>query len=268
SSAITGIAIDKGILKSTDEKVFELLPQQYRNAQNSDKRKALMNIADLLTMSSGLDAIDFGIDTNSIASEDNYQSSKDWIKTIVEAPMVNEPGTHANYGSANPYLLGVALNEIIKDPLELFIDNNLFSPLGISNYIIPTDCFDHPYFAGGMMMTSRDMLKFGQLYLDKGNWKGNVIVSSDWVDRSFKKYRVLENTTKKNEYGYLWWHQNYKVGADTIQSIEARGAGGQYIFVIPKYNLVAVITSGNFRNGRVWQPEKVMENYILPALIQ
>jgi CubicO group peptidase (beta-lactamase class C family) len=268
SSAITGLAISKNYLKSVNEKLYDLLPEKYKYTENSDERKSRIKIKDLLTMSSGIDAVDFGTDKESAASEDVYQSSEDWVKTILEAPMINEPGMHSYYGTANPYLLGIALENEIKEPLEFFIHKNLFGLLTINNYLLQNDIEGRPYFGGGIYMTPRDMLKFGQMYLDKGKWNGKQIVPEEWVEESFGKYLVLENTDEKNEYGYLWWHYKYKSGNEIVESIEARGAGGQYIFVIPKYNITAVITSANFRNGRYWQPEKIMENYILPAIIK
>jgi CubicO group peptidase (beta-lactamase class C family) len=86
------------------------------------------------------------------------------------------------------------------------------------------------------------------------------------VKESFGKYFRLENTDDKNEYGYLWWHNNYKKSDENIEAIEARGAGGQYIILIPKYDLVCVVTSGNFRNGKYRQPERIIQDYILPAV--
>ena len=215
-------------------------------------------------MSSGLDAVDFGIKRKSVASEDNYQPTQDWTKTILEAPMINNPNTHANYGSANPYLLGVAMDSIVSEPLELFIDENLFQPLAISNYIIQTDMKGRPYFGGGMYLTPMGMMKFGELYLNKGKWNGKRVLSEDWVEKSFINYRVLENTPDKNGYGYLWWHNTYKVNGKSIVSIEARGAGGQYIFILPELKSVVVITSGNYRNGKTQQPEMILKKYILP----
>jgi CubicO group peptidase (beta-lactamase class C family) len=266
SSAMIGIAMDKGILSDTGQKLFDLLPEKYRYAEKSDPRKSAISIASLLTMSSGLDAIDFGIDRISPASEDVYQDTPDWLKTVVEAPMINQPGSHANYSSANPFLLGIILNTQLKQPLEFFMDDNLFAPLGINSYLVQNDCFNQPYFGGGMFLRPRDMLKFGLLYSQQGRWNDRQLISKKWVDASFKKYLVLENHPEKNEYGFLWWHFSYKVNNKIITSVEARGAGGQYIFIIPDYELVVVITSANYRNGRVWQPEKIMENYILPAL--
>lgn len=219
-------------------------------------------------MSSGLDAIDFGIDRPSAAAEDAYQSSPDWTKTVLAAPMLHPPATHAYYGSANPYLLGLVLDSVVAGPLEIFMDQQLFQPLGISNYIIQTDETGRPYFGGGMYLTPRQMLSFGQLYLNKGKWGSRRVLAKKWVERSFANYFSLENTNDKNGYGYLWWHHAYQVNGRTVPSVEARGAGGQYIFVLPSERAVVVITSGNFRNGKFQQPELILEKYILPFLLE
>ncbi|MBX2870940.1 MAG: beta-lactamase family protein [Saprospiraceae bacterium] len=267
ASAMTGIAIEDRLIESAEQSIYTLLPEVYQNTKN--EKKAKIKIKDLLSMSSGIDAIDFGINRRSAASEGSYQSSDNWLKTVLDASMIYEPGTHANYGSANPFLLGVCLNEQLEQPLEWYMDQKLLSPLGISNYIIQTDnTGTTPYFGGGMYLTPRDMLKFGQLYLNKGSWAGKQLISEQWVEASFQQYLQLENTNEKNEYGYLWWHKTYWVNNKEVKSIEARGAGGQYIFVIPSLQSVIVITSGNFRNGKFQQPEKIVENYILPAILK
>ena len=217
-------------------------------------------------MSSGLDADDYTRERKSSASENNYQPTRDWTKTVLKATMINKPNTEANYGSANPYLLGIAMDSVISEPLELFMDKYLFQKLEISNYIIQTDRNGNPYFGGGMYLTPKDMLKFGELYFNKGKWESKRILSKKWVKNSFKNYRNLENVPDKNGYGYLWWHNTYQVNGKNIESIEARGAGGQYIFVVPCLKTVVVITSGNYRNGKTQQPEILFEEYILPYL--
>ena len=266
SSAIVGIAKDKSLFETVNQSIFDFLAEKYQS--HRDSLKAGINIKSLLTMSSGIDAVDYGINSNpkSPAVEDNYQMTKDWTETILNSPMINIPNTKANYGSANPYLLGIAIDSVVSEPLEMFFDKNLFQKLGISNYIIQTDLKGNPYFGGGMYLTSVDMVKFGELYLYKGNLNGTQIISENWIENSFKNYLVLENTVDKNGYGYLWWHNTYKVNGKSIKSIEARGAGGQYIFVLPKLETVVVITSGNYRNGKTQQPEMILEKYILPYI--
>ncbi len=265
SSAIIGICIDQQLINNEKEKIFKYLPEEY--ALFSDNQKKRISIKSCLTMSSGLDAIDFGIERESYASENKYQQKMDFTKHILSAPMLSKPEAHANYGSANPYLLGVIANEVVREPLSVFMDENLFQPLGITNYIIQTDRQGNPYFGGGMYLTPRDMLKFGQLYLNKGLWNKQQIIAAEWVEKSLKNYLVLENTKDKNGYGYLWWHHQYQIEDKIINTIEARGAGGQYIFLIPALNTTVVITSANFRNGKFQQPEKILKAYILPALL-
>jgi CubicO group peptidase (beta-lactamase class C family) len=266
SSAIVGIAKDKRLFQNVDQSIFDFLPILYQTQK--DSLKAKIDLQSLLTMSSGLDAIDYGINANpkSPAVEDSYQKSKDWTQAVLSAPMLNNPNSKANYGSANPYLLGVAMDSLVSEPLELFMDTYLFQKLSISNYIIQTDLNGIPYFGGGMYLKPIDMLKFGELYLNKGKWDSKRILSKKWIESSFTNYRVLENTRDKNGYGYLWWHNTYQVNGKSIEAIEARGNGGQYIFVVPSLKVVVVITSGNYRNGKTQQPETIFKNYILPYL--
>ena len=262
SSAIIGIAIDDKIIGNVDERLYDFIPKDYQYTK--DTLKSGITIKDLLTMSSGLDV-------NNLAAEDYYQdprNSNNWLKTVLEAPMVKEPGTYADYGSANPFLLGVYLNERLEKPLETYMDEKLLAPLGITNYINQADDTEiTPYFGGGMLLTPRDLLKFGQLYLNKGKWNGKQIISENWVKESFTKHVQLQDVKDKNEYGYFWWHDTYKINGKSIKSIEARGAGGQFIFIIPALETVVVITSGNFRNRKGNQPRDILKEYILPAIL-
>ncbi|WP_074407642.1 serine hydrolase domain-containing protein [Aquimarina megaterium] len=259
SSAIIGIAIDDKIIESVDKKLYDFIPQAYQYTKDTLKSK--ITIKDLLTMSSGLDV-------NNKAYEEYYQESNNWLKTVLEAPMVKVPGTYADYGSANPFLLGVYLSNRLDVPLEFYMADKLFSPLGITNYILNTDDTKAiPYFGGGFHLTPRDMLKFGQLYLNEGVWNSKRIISENWIRESFKKHTRLQDRRDKNQYGYLWWHDTYIINEEAITSIEARGAGGQFIFIVPALESVVVITAGNYRNRKGNQSREIFAKYILPALL-
>lgn len=266
ASAITGLAITHHRLVSDEARVFPLLPWPYRDAGRGDSLKQAIRIKDLLTMSSGLDAVDFGIDRTSPGSEDVYQTTPDWLQTVVNVSMLSGPGQHALYSSANPYLLGVIVDSLVGPDPEHFMDRFLFEPLGITDYVLQQDDRGRPYFGGGWYLRPRDMLTFGQAYLDGGLWKGHRVLSEDWVKKSTMTRLILENHPEKPGYGYLWWSYSYTVGTRTYKTIEARGAGGQYIFLVPSEGLVVVVTSGNFRNGRTNQPEKIFGDYILAGL--
>ena len=261
------MAIDGGTLASVDAPAIDFFPND-RHLEHWDVRKAQITVGDLLHMASGLDADDS--DPESYASENAYQSQTvqpDWVRIALDAPMIADPGARPLYGSANPLLIGGILQTAVGSSVESFAHRHLFGPLGVTNYKWFLDPKGRVYMGGGMYMRPRDMLKLGQLYLDGGTWTGSRILSEGWVQQSMAKHGRLDNVRDKNEYGYFWWHRNYAVGDQSIASIEARGAGGQYIFVVPSLDLVAVVTSGNYRNGRSRQPEDIMEQYILPAAV-
>lgn len=266
ASATVGIAIEDGILGSVEDVIYTYIPSEYQYTKNEKNEKITLH--HLLTMSSGMDAIDFGIKRQGLATENNYQQSNNWLKTVLEAPMLFEAGVHCNYGSANPYLLGIALAEKIDQPMEEYMDEKLFSPLGIVNYSEPKEDRGDVYLGGGSYLIPRDLMKFGLMYANGGKWKGQQILSEEWVEASFKNYKILENTTEKNGYGYLFWHDVYEVNGRKINSIEARGAGGQIIAIISELDLVIVINSGNYRNGRYWQPQVMLKEYILPCFVK
>ncbi|MBK8127600.1 MAG: serine hydrolase [bacterium] len=268
TGAAIGSAIERGLLKSLDTPIYDYLPAALLDTRATDERKARITVGHLLTMSSGLDAVDFGADHESAASEDAYQQTPDWPRTILSAPLINEPGAVANYGSANACLAGAILASVSPLPPQLFLDETLFLPLGITDYILQTDFSGQTYGAGGMFMRPRDMLKIGQLYLNGGEWQGRRVLPSAWVADSWRRHTTLANTEQHNGYGYFWWERQYDWSGKSFIAHEARGAGGQYISVIPELDLVIVVTSGNFRNGRFWQPEAIIEQYILPAVVR
>jgi len=270
ASTLIGLAIDRKMIHDVSDKALKFFPE-YSSFSNWDPMKSEIRIQDLLTMSSGLDANDS--DRSSVASEGRYQSQviqQDWTKLALDAPMIATPGTRLIYGGANPLILGSILDNVVGERLEWFAETNLFRPLGIHSYKIYLDPTGVPYMGGGVHLRPRDMLKYGQLYLDKGRWLGQQVLSEEWIGKSFGKYGRLEPLDRNgNEYGYLWWHEVYRVNGNSIASIEARGNGGQYVFVIPQLDVTAVITSGNYRGGLTMtrQPQRIFERYILPALL-
>jgi CubicO group peptidase (beta-lactamase class C family) len=265
ASALTGIAIEEGSLEDEQQLIKPFYDDSYPDIDWS-AGKSDINLFHLLTMSSGIDAIDFGLSRNSFANEGNYQNQEDWSSYILSAPMVSPPGEHANYGSGNPHLLGEVLANVVDKRLPFYVHQQLLGPLGIKNYRLQTDDKGLPYFGGGWYMTARDLAAFGRLYLQQGVWEGQQVLSKEWVRKSMQQHLNLENTIDQNPYGYFFWHKTYQIGNQSIASIEARGSGGQYLFMVPEYDLVVVIFSGNYRNNKFAQPERIMQDYILPEI--
>jgi CubicO group peptidase (beta-lactamase class C family) len=268
ASTLVGLAIQDGYIEGVHSPVLPLLPR-YRNYANWDSRKALITVADLLNMNSGLDANDY--DPQSFAAEGNYQSQiaePDWVKLALDAPMVSDAGAPPLvYGGANPLIIGGILSQVINEPVEWYADRELFAKLGIEHYKFLLDPTGVAYMGGGLHLRPRDMLKFGQLYLNKGVWAGRRILSQEWVKESWTPRGQLKQFQREHAYGYLWWHYLYEVGEHAVEAIEARGNGGQYISVFPSLDLVVVITGGNFRNGRPRQPEEILQQFVLPAVL-
>jgi CubicO group peptidase (beta-lactamase class C family) len=268
TSTLIGLAIQEGRIEDAQAEALTLFPR-YRRYANWDARKAQITVQDLLTMSSGLDANDS--DPRSVASEGAYQSQTerpDWIKLALDAPMIADPGSRPLYGGANPLILGGILAEVVDEGVEWFAHRTLLEPLGIEDYQFFLDPTGVVYMGGGMHMRPRDMAKYGQLYLDGGVWQGRRILSEAWIRASWGRYgRLAPLERNGHQYGYLWWHHRYEVGERTIETVEARGNGGQYIFVVPSFELVVVITAGNFRTGKTRQPEEILRRYILPAVV-
>lgn len=264
ASLLVGLAIRDGAIEDASVTALSLFP--YRQYANWDPRKARITLRDLMTMSSGLDADDH--DSDSPAAEHAYQSrDEDWVKTALDAPMIADPGAQPLYGSANPLILGGVLASALDEPVEWFADRTLFAPLGISDYRWFTTSTGGPYLGGGLYLRPRDLLKIGQLYLDGGVWRGDRLLPQSWVRDSWGRYgRLAPLDLNGNDYGYLWWHHEYEVDGESVRTVEARGYGGQYLFVVPALDLVVVVTAGNYRNGRTRQSQRVLDEFLLPAV--
>jgi CubicO group peptidase (beta-lactamase class C family) len=184
--------------------------------------------------------------------------------------MIADPGSQPLYGGANPLILGGILAAALEEPVEWFAHRMFFAPLGIERYRFLLDPTGIVYMGGGLYLRPRDMAKYGQLYLDGGVWQGTRILSEEWIRESWGQYgRLAPLDRNGHQYGYLWWHHTYDVGTRTIETLEARGNGGQYIFVVPSLDLVVVITAGNYRTGilKTRQPEAILQRFVLPAVL-
>lgn len=255
-SALTGIAIDQGFIKSKEEKVLGFFPE-YALANNSNGKKEI-TIENLLTNQSGLDC-DVS-NPNSVGNETVMNNTDDWVKFTLDLPMIDVPGGKGMYCSGNPITLGRIIEKSTKIPLPEFARKNLFNPLGIRKYVwnFKPDKSSSETFCQ-VYLTSRDMAKFGLLYLNKGEWHGKQVISTRWVEQSFQKHSVVQGV----DYGYLWWNKYLDAGDTRYYAFGAQGNGGQKIYVWPELNMVTVITGGNYN---VQSPsDELIKTYILPA---
>ena len=255
-SALTGIAIDKGLIKSKYEKVLSYFPEY--TLKNNSVSKNKITIENLLANQSGLDC-----DISNDKSEGNetvMNHSDDWVKFTLDLPMIDSAGGKGMYCSGNPIVLKRIIEKASGKKFSDFANENLFEPLGIRNFkwnFKPDKSSANDFTQ--LYLRPRDMAKFGVLYLNGGNYNGKQIVNSDWVKQSITKHSVIQNV----DYGYLWWLKYLNADGVRYNGIVAQGNGGQKIYIWPDQNMVTVITGGNYN---VQSPsDELIRKFILPA---
>ncbi|MGH7650527.1 MAG: serine hydrolase domain-containing protein [Gemmatimonadaceae bacterium] len=263
-SALVGIAIDRGMLESDTALVTAHLP--YRHYENPDPRKDRLTLRDLLTMRSGLACNDW--DESSPGNESRMYESSDWVKFVLDLPIVDSPGARGSYCSGNVAVVGRIVERAAGMSLPSFAQKNLFTPLGISarnvrwNYTLSSS--NAATFAQ-LYMRPRDMLKIGILFQQQGNWEGRQLISRQWITRSTAHWSHVGD----QDYGYFWWHQwvnvATKAGPHRVNMIVATGNGGQKIFLVPSLDLIVVMTGGNYNSQS--PASTIMINDLLPAIL-
>ena len=252
TSALVGIAIDKGFIKSVKLPVLDFFPERVAKNLNADKEA--MTLEHLLSMSSGLDCRD-SYRYRWVGLEE-MKNSPDWVQFMIDLPMVREPGTHFEYCNGVTFLLSAILQQKTGMDALSFAEKHLFEPLGISGATWPSNPQGITVGFGRIHMRPRDMAKFGYLYLNNGIWEGQQIVSSRWIKDSTRKH---VSTTGPLDYGYQWW----TTGAGGVYG--AMGYGGQFIFVVPDKKIVAVFTS-NLDLKDILIPTVLLRSHIIPSV--
>jgi CubicO group peptidase (beta-lactamase class C family) len=269
TSACIGIAIDKGLIKSVHQSIFDYLPEhQHLNTDGKDK----ITTEHLLTMTSGLEGDEWSAP---YSSSDNpatgiWFTYKDPITYILERPLIDEPGTSFSYFGGNMIVLGEIIKNAAKMTIEEFSGKYLFEPLGIDSFnwslkfengVIET--------AGGLKITPRAMVKIGATFLNKGVWNGKQIISKQWVEKSATSFpgnngiNIPGEDSGRVGYSYSWWTKQYSNSGKRINMFYAGGWGGQHIMVLPELNTVVVFTGGNYLTKR--PPFKILKKYVIPA---
>jgi CubicO group peptidase (beta-lactamase class C family) len=177
-------------------------------------------------------------------------------------PLATPPGTNAVYCSSSPNLaLGMLDRASGELPLYAF-DRLVAGPMRIDTYAWGLDGVGNLYGGGGVRFLPRDFLKFGQLLLDGGSWRGRRILDAAYAQRSGAPLYHLRNVT----YGYLWWSEDYPYKDRTVRVVRAAGAGGQLVNVIPELGLVVAIFGGNYSSKVQGELHHYVPRFILPAV--
>lgn len=262
-SALVGIAVDAGHIESIDKKVIDYFPEAAADA--SDLLKRTLTIRNLLTMTApygwkGKEPLD------------RLRRQKDWLTFILKViGQKGKPGDF-QFSLSNTHLLSAIITKTTGVSTREFANEHLFKPLGMRE--IPdqemtsfskdnvfgksiTGWIKDPqgYHTGGwgLTLTPRDLIRFGQLYLNNGKWGDKQVISESWVKDSIAQ--------QCDDYGYLWWLRE----DDGIFTYLSAGIGGTYLYCIPEKDLVIGVVS-KFDKMFIDRWELV-EGYIIPAVL-
>jgi CubicO group peptidase (beta-lactamase class C family) len=222
-------------------------------------------LEDLLTMRSGLACNDW--DNASPGNEEKMYDAQDWVQFYLNLASTHAPGTTTVYCTGNPVTLGHVLKNATHQSAATFAQSRLFGPLGITSARWNTYDNGSEIDTGGhIQLRPRDMARIGQLALQRGMWNGTQLVSSAWIDASTAAHGAFDSGPADG-YGYLWWRSADPRGIATVQTFYANGAGGQFIFVTPELDLVAVMTGENYGNDTAVQNARLLyARFILAAV--
>ena len=247
TSALIGIAINQGIISSITDRVLPYFTNF--SPAFCGTLKSNISIEDVLTMRSGLT---WNEDRDESLSWMNY----DPVHFVLNKPMAAPPGTVWNYSTGSAHILTSLLARKLRTNVASWANENLFTPIAIKRFRWDKNQNYVPQGGKGLFLTSRDMAKFGWLYLNKGCWEGKQVVPTNWVEASTAKH---SETPWFGDYGYLWWIN--KSGGFSTQ-----GAFGQSIFVYPDKELVVVFTANLPVETASIQLENIVKSYVLTAI--
>jgi CubicO group peptidase (beta-lactamase class C family) len=236
TSTAVGLAQAEGRL-SIDDPVLKFFPDE-APVNPSENLKA-MRIHDLLRMSTGHHADDI--------DPFPFVSTEDLVKRFLSRPVTDKPGTHFFYNSAATYMLSAIVRKATGQTVLDYLGPRLFEPLGITGPTWETSAQGNSFGAFGLSLHTEDIARFGQLYLQKGEWRGHRLLPADWVAAATSRQTANGSAPDSDwdqGYGYQFWqcrHGFYR----------ADGAFGQYCIVMPQYDTVIVITSATRDMGGV-----------------
>jgi len=264
TSALVGIALERGCLSGVDRKMLEFFPKQAERIE--DPRKRRITVRHLLQMRSGYPWEE--------TDPELWQGllRGDLLKLVVDFPLVNDPGAAFNYSNLSSHWLGVIVARACETDLRSFAQEHLFSPLHAELGGWIQDKEGYYVGLGEMHLTARDMGKFGQLYLDRGEYAGRRILPAAWVDDSLRSYSEDTWTAeppqnhvgryfRKLGYGYQWWSAD--VAGRRVDF--AWGHGGQLIVLLKDLDMVIVATSDPFygrSDDESWRHERASLNLV------
>jgi CubicO group peptidase (beta-lactamase class C family) len=240
TSALVGIAVDRGLIGGVDDEVYTFYPQ-WQTPETPDVKKQI-TVRHLLRMMGGLEWREddyYGANSQDDIPRMYREGVQDFIQYVLDKPVVAEPGMEWYYSSGETILLSGVLEAATGQTAFAFARDHLFAPLGMSDISWGSDPAGHTITGWGIDATVRDYAKFGYLYLLDGEWDGDQVISASWVEESTNPISDI-----LDHYGSQWWlpygYVSYREVGVTEGTLMAAGIYLQRIIVIPDEGIVAV----------------------------
>jgi CubicO group peptidase (beta-lactamase class C family) len=253
TSAMTGMAIRDGYIKSIQQNVLDFFPEIAKGTK--DKYLKDVTLEHLLTMSAGFN-------TGTLPDFAGKDASFDVVEHILtNNSVLSKPGKTFFYDSGLPHVLSTVIQKTSGLTLEEYAQLNLFNPLGITDFSWESDPQGITNGSTGLSLRPQDMAKLGYLYLHNGQWNGKQLVPVKWVRSSTTRHmetKGLMDAAEDDGYGYYWW-------IDSFDGYSAHGWGGQYVYVLPKLDMIVVFT-GSLADPKFPAPHQLLKTYLLPAV--
>jgi len=273
TSLLVGSAIDTGNVRSVDQPLKEFFPQYLQSKWISNDYPITLKHA--LMMAAGLnwttvtDGVPYSDPSNNTVQ---LSRAKDMYEYVLSLDLDEEKpiGKVFEYNSGLSVILGGVIRNATGMPTDKYAEETLFRDLNIDNYMW-TAISGQLHTGGGLYLKPRDLLKFGQLVLDKGRWNGRQILSAQWIEESTDRHLPvmgLESSKQSDMgYGYQWWRETFQVGESPFAAITANGYGGQFMWIIPSLNIVVLAMHHNpdDLDDRRTISRGEMQEFILPA---
>jgi CubicO group peptidase (beta-lactamase class C family) len=266
-STLVGIAIQEGYIESDRSSLLAHFPEHHDPNQPGKTEILLEHV---MSMTSGLEWNEWDVAALDFENSDalRFQRALDPSAYFFGKPLIHEPGTSFYYNTGGFQMMGEVLRRSTGMSLDQFAAQQLFDPLGITDFYWPQ--FEHGavYIVGDIYLRPRDMAKLGQLVLQGGQWGGQQIVPSEWIERATTGFISVADVGYKGyeDYGLFWWLKSFEVDGQEIEAIHSDGLAGQAIMIFPVLDLVVVVTGGNY--GGASLEHELVANHILPAVIR
>ena len=218
-AVLFGVAIEKGLLKELDEPIKNYLPAWHEDARGE------ITIRNLLEMKSGL--------YRSESWNEEMFLSRNNLDFALNVELVNEPGELFEYNNVNTALLGPVIEQIFNASAHEVLKKEILEPLGITEYGLWQDHALNDITFHGIDMAPIDFIKFGQLYAQNGMWNGQQIINKQFLEESMQP--ISEGPGE-----FYGMHTSIRKISETKRLLVKEGFNGQYLFVIPEHDLVAV----------------------------